>query len=83
MRAFKSRNCAHLHFGRLVVPPVLVLVGGPVAIAQKPFQPIPPLQLAQHLVQGLAVEGVVVHCEGWVADAGQKGGVRVLWKTKS
>lgn len=68
----------YLHLRGFVVPPVLVFVGCAVAVAQESLEPILPLELAHYLVQGLTVEGVVVHGEGRVADAGQQGRVRVL-----
>lgn len=50
---------------------VLVLIGGTVSIAEEALEAVFATQLADDFVQCLAVEGVVVHGEGRVADGRQ------------
>lgn len=76
---FFSYIDAYLHLGGSVVLAVLVLVGGPVPVSQEAFEAVFALELAHDLVERLAVQGVVVHGERRVADAGQESGVRVLY----
>lgn len=60
----------------------MVLVGRAVPVTQETFEAIFTAQLANDLVQRLAVEGVVVHSKGWIADGGKQGGVCVLASRK-
>lgn len=69
---------SHLHFSRFVVASILVFVSGAVAIAEETLEAIFAPQLADNLVQGLTVEGIIVYCEGRIADGWKQGCVCVL-----
>ena len=68
----------HLHFGGLVVAAVLILVGRAVTVPEEALEAILSPQLADDLVKCLAVERVVVHRKGRVADGRQQCRVCVL-----
>lgn len=72
----------HLHLSTLVVAPIFVFVSCSVAVTEKAFEAVLAPQLPHDLVEGLAVEGVIVHSEGWIADGGKQGCVCVLPEAK-
>lgn len=72
----------HLHLSRLVVAPIFVFISRSVAVAEEAFEAVLAPQLPHDLVEGLTVEGVVVHSEGWIADGGKQGCVCVLPEAK-
>lgn len=72
----------HLHLSRLVVASIFVLISSSVAVAEEAFEAVLAPQLSHDLVEGLTVEGVVIHGKGWVADGGKQGCVCVLPEAK-
>lgn len=78
MTSFGCPSSTHLHFSRFVVAAILVFISGAVAITEEAFEAVFTPQLADNLVQCLTVEGVVVHCEGRIADGGKQGCICVL-----
>lgn len=81
-RNFLCFNSTHLHLSRLVVASIFVFISSPVAIAEEAFEAILASQFSHDLVEGLTVEGIVIHSEGWVADSGKQGCVCVLSEAK-
>lgn len=75
-------SSTHLHLSRLVVAAIFVFISRSVAIAEEALKAVLAPQLPHDLVQGLTVEGVVVHSKGRVADGGKQGRVRVLPEAK-
>ena len=57
---------------------MLVLVGRAVSVPEEALEAVLSPELADDLVQRLAVERVVVHREGRVADGGQQRRIGVL-----
>lgn len=68
----------YLDFRRLVILSIFVLQGRSVAISQKPLEPVFALQFPNNLVNGLAVQGLVIHSKCGVANTGQQGGICIL-----
>lgn len=72
----------HLHLSRLVVATIFVLISRSVAVAEEALEAVLAPQLSHDLVEGLTVEGVVVHSKGGIADGGKQGCVCVLPEAK-
>ena len=71
-------HSTNLHFSRFVETAFLVFVSGAVAIPEETFEAVLAAQLADDLVQCLAVEGVIIYCKGRIADGWKQGCVCVL-----
>lgn len=50
--------------------PIFVLQRGSVAISQKSFEPMFPFKFSNHLIESLAVQGLIIHSKRRVADTG-------------